>query len=665
MSKFFDFNIDDHDDDLQAENEVQKSAARILAELALKEALDAPVRKALKTHPGLFIFSVPSEPWISPIAKVLKKMDRAPLIVEVSEQRKSGGKFERVGLDALDFIQQGRSVLFVSQNPDGFLREEVLASADLFVHIPALSSELLRAVIGQLTKGIARGVTQEHADLDLNIVLACLRPGTSSRQCVDNLKRAAARLEKPKASTVPRLDTLPLTQDVRTWTDDMLADLAAVRAGTLSPDRLAHGILEGPPGTGKTLIAHSLAVSSGWNFVESSVGSWFTSGDGYLGGVVKNLKKFFDDTLAAAPAIGFLDEIDAIPDRAGLDNRALEWWTPVITMFLTQIDQIRKSDRKVLLLGATNYYTRLDGALVRPGRLEQRISVFPPESEADALSLLEYFAGGAISRDNLSRIARLGIGATPATIEGSWKEAQRLARTQNRNPVLPDLIDALTPQETRSASDLRAIAIHEIGHAVVALRLGHKLERVTILPEGMSGGQTLTHLPTIIPNRAIIEEIVMIGLGGRAADITIGSGPHAGAQNDLARATKLLLDARLAQGLGEALVSHAAVSTRIPHALLTDIDRELRALLKKTIAIIEADRDTVLTLTERLLKERILTGDEIAAELGLKSAEKDTARSTPSSDSKPLAGDDDRQPAGSDAGRGARAPHRGGKHGQL
>ncbi|WP_116654982.1 AAA family ATPase [Pelagibacterium sediminicola] len=665
MSKFFDLYSGDLDDDPQAENEAQKSAARILAEVALQQALDAPARKTLKTHPGLFIFAVPTEPWISPIAKELKSMDRAPLIVEASEQRKSGGKYERVGLDALDIIQQGRSVLFVSQNPDDFLREEVLASADIFVRIPALTAELLRAVIGQLTRGVARGVTQEHANLDLNIVLACLRPGTSSRQCVDNLKRAVARLENPKAGTVPTLDTLPLTQDVRAWTDNMLADLAAVQAGALSPDRLAHGILEGPPGTGKTLIANSLAVTSGWNFVESSVGSWFTSGDGYLGGVVKNLKRFFDDVLAAAPAIGFLDEIDAIPDRAALDDRAREWWTPVITMFLTQIDQIRKSDRKVLLLGATNYYTRLDSALVRPGRLEQRLSVFPPESEADALSLLDYFAGSMIPRDELSRIARLGIGATPATIEGSWKEAQRLARTQDREPLLHDLIDALTPAETRSESDLRAIAIHEIGHAVVALRLGHKLERVTILPEGRSGGQTLTHLPTIIPNRAVIEEIVMIGLGGRAADTIIGSGPHAGAQNDLARATELLLDARLAQGLGEALVSHAAVSSRIHPTLLNEIDRELRSLLEKAIAIVESDQAIVLSLTEKLLKDRILTGDEIAAELGLKPAEKDTARSTPSSDPKPLAGEDDKQPEGSDAGRGARAPHRGGKHGQL
>ena len=674
MSKFSDLNIadldghdghDNHDDEQDVEIRAEKSSASVLAELALKAALDARARKSLNSHPGIFIFSVPSEPWVSPIAKVLKTMERPPLIITVSEQRKSGGKFHRTGADTLDYIQQGHSILFVSQNPDDFLDERVLVSADLHVRIPALTATLLRKAIGQLTQGVARGVTDEMANLDLDIILACLRPGTSSRQCVDNLKRAMARVQKPTANMVPTLAKLPLTQNVRKWTDDMLADLEAVKAGTLSPDRLAHGILEGPPGAGKTLIANSLAVSSGWNFVESSVGSWFTSGDGYLGGVVKNLKTFFDDTLASAPAIGFLDEIDAIPDRAGLDDRGREWWTPVITMFLTQIDRIRKSGRAVLLLGATNYYTRLDGALVRPGRLEQRVSVFPPQSEADALALLEYFAGSDIARDDLARIARLGIGATPATIEGGWKEAQRLARSQNRPPELADLVGALTPKETRSRNDLRAIAIHELGHAIVALRLGHRLDRVTILPEAFSEGQTLTRLPTIIPGRAVLQEMATIALGGRAADIVIGTGPHAGAQGDLSRATELLLDARLHQGLGETLVSHAPVSSRVHPSLLTEIDRELQTLLEKAVAIVKADRGAVLTLTERLLKDRILAGDEIATELGLKAAKAGTATITPCAAPKELTGDDSEQPAGSDADRETSPPHQGGKHGQL
>jgi len=171
-------------------------------------------------------------------------------------------------------------------------------------------------------------------------------------------------------ANVPRLDQLPLTELVRSWSDQVLRDLRAVEAGSLA--------LEGPPGTGKTLIANSLAASAGWTFMSSSVGPWFTTGDGVLGGVARNLKSFVDQVLASEPAIGFIDELDELPDRETMDNRGRDWWTPVITLFLTEIDRLRQSGRKVLLIGVTNYRERLDSALIRPGRLQQRVSLLPP-----------------------------------------------------------------------------------------------------------------------------------------------------------------------------------------------------------------------------------------------------------------------------------------------
>jgi hypothetical protein len=81
-------------------------------------------------------------------------------------------------------------------------------------------------------------------------------------------------------TAVPLLTELPLSSDVRTWTNQILADLSSFVDGTMTPDKLAFGVLEGPPGTGKTLIAESLAATAGWSFVPSSVGSWFTSGNG-------------------------------------------------------------------------------------------------------------------------------------------------------------------------------------------------------------------------------------------------------------------------------------------------------------------------------------------------------------------------------------------------
>lgn len=616
MSKFSDLNIDDNDDEPDVEIRVQKSAASILAELALKEALDAQARKILKSHPGIFIVAVPSEPWVSPIAKVLKSMDRAPFILEVSEQRKSGGKLQRTGADALDYLHQGRSVLFVSQNPDDFLDEQVLVSADLYVRIPALSPKLLRKAIGQLTHGVARGVTEEHANLDLDIVLACLRPGTSSRQCVDNLQRAVERLRKPRSgTTVPSLDKLPLTQNVREWTDDMLADLDAVKAGTLSPDRLAHGILEGPPGTGKTLIAESLAKTAGWSFVPSSVGAWFASGDGALGGVARNLKNFIDQILSSEPAIGFMDELDALPNRATMDNKGRDWWTPVINLFLTEIDRLRKSNKKVLLIGATNYYDRLDAALVRPGRLQQRVPILPPTTEAEMIALLRYYLKSDLVDADLGTLARVGQGATPAAIEGWIKEARGTARAANRSLEPGDILARMVPKDNREPADIRSVAIHEAGHAIVAHQLGHVVESVSIIPDGDAGGLTTTLLPTEMPTWQNLLDMVTVSLGGRAADIVLGRGPDMGAEADLAKATKLLLGAWERQGLRESLAFVPAFGIRSA-AALNAVNGELKEALDRAIAIVQADRDLTLHLAERLIVDRVLSGNVLAELLG-------------------------------------------------
>jgi cell division protease FtsH len=93
-----------------------------------------------------------------------------------------------------------------------------------------------------------------------------------------------------------------------------------------------------------------------------------------------------------------------------------------------------------------------------------------------------------------------------------------------RGPQLTDIIEALTPQETRSPSDLRSIALHEIGHIVVAQRLGHRVDSVSIIPNGPSEGHTIARAPTIVPTRQHLQELVMIGMGGRAADIVVDNG---------------------------------------------------------------------------------------------------------------------------------------------
>jgi len=396
-------------------------------------------------------------------------MDRAPYICVATERRRAGGAFHRVGVDNLRYLREGRSVLYISPDPGDILDEAVLAAADLTISVQPLTPALLRKIIGKVTGGVARGVTDAMAGLDLQVTLAVVRPELTAGECVRKLAAAVGRRQTPSGDGVPLLTELPLTDALRRWTDQQLTDLRAVRSGDLDPGKLVFAVLEGPPGCGKTLIAESLARTAGWAFVPSSVGAWFTVGDGALGGVAKNIKAFVDTVIASEPAVGFLDELDAIPDRASMDNRARDWWTPVINLCLTEIDRLRRSGKRVLLLGATNYYDRLDAALVRPGRMQQRIPVLPPATEAEAEALLRYYLRDELSLSELEKFLRFTIGATPAAIEGWVKEARNLARSENRALTGADLVRVMLPTDNRSESDIRTTALHEIGHAVVRI----------------------------------------------------------------------------------------------------------------------------------------------------------------------------------------------------
>ncbi|AEQ53865.1 AAA family ATPase [Pelagibacterium halotolerans] len=595
----------------------REDAETALAKMALETALSRPMRSQLKQHPGVFVLCVPSADWVHPVADVVKAMDRAPVVVQVTELKKSGGIRCRAGRDELGMLQSDHSLMFITHDPDGLLDDAVLAVADVVVKLPQMTAPLLRKTIRRVTGGIARGVTPEMARLKLDIILASIRRGLVAGECVAKLQRAVDREKTIMAPDVPRLDVLPVTRPVRQWSDQVLSNLSAVQAGDLDIGQVPFITLEGPPGTGKTLIANSLAATAGWTFVSSSIGGWFTTGDGALGGVARNVKAFVDQILASEPAIGFLDELDALPDRETMDAKGRDWWTPVITLFLMEIDRLRKSGRNVLLIGATNYYDRLDAALIRPGRLQQRISILPPSTEEEILAVFRYWLGSDLADVDLQKIVQLGRGATPAMIEGWVNAARATARIEGRPMVLADLVAHMLPPDNRSPQDVRAIAIHEIGHALVAHRLGHTVDTITIVPNGSVGGYTRTSVPSLVPTREVLEDVATVMLGGRAADMVVGAGPNAGAERDLACATDLLLAAIENQGLGETLVSRRIAYRDLrSESLVTTIEMELKRLLDRAIDIVGRERDAVLRLADKLVKESVISGSELQKSLG-------------------------------------------------
>jgi len=610
---------DEFSDDFSNQDGTAENAAMVLVRTAFEMALSKKMRVQLKRHPNITIVHVPDRAWIAPMAQMFKLEPNAPILRPVTERAKSGGILHRMGEKDLRWLQEGQSVMFITHDPSELLHEAVLACADLSVAIPPLTPKTLAKVIARLTGGRPRGLSVAMAKLDLAIIVSLLRPGMTARQCVGRLRDVAERGRTRVlrfTPTAPKLDALPLPATVRAWSDQALANIRAVDDGVIAPQKLVYVTLEGPPGNGKTLIAESLASSAGWSFVSSSVGAWFTTGDGALGGVSQNLKSFIDTVLDNEPCIGLLDEIDAFPDRATMDNRSRDWWTLIITLLLTEIDRLKKSGRRVMLIGATNYYERLDAALIRPGRLQQRVSVQPPQSEAEVVALLRYFVGEELPRAELAKLGRLGVGATPASVEAWINQARNSARSEDRALEVSDLVAQMVPLDERSAADIRAVAIHEIGHAVVACRLGHEVKSVSIIAQGASGGRTLTTRATEAPTWRHVTDMVALALGGRAADIVVGMGANTGAEADLAQATSHLLAAHETQGLRGGLVSrHVINSVERSNTTLKFIERELGRQLSRAVAIITADQQAVLALVDRLVTDKILAGSEIAAAL--------------------------------------------------
>lgn len=587
----------------------RETAAQVLPVLAMEASFTKSTARLLEHGQGIIVLSLPHRDWSDLIVNGVRGLGRRPYVCVALEKAKKQGVLQRVGEDHLRQISDGRSVVYVSPDPEGILDQSVLAAADATVAIRPMTAALLRKLIRKVTGGTARGVTDGMARLQLAVILACVRPDLTARQCVQRLKRALGRMMLPRSFWVPLLTELPLTRPVRTWSNRMLADMRAAAAGNLPPDQLVFGLLEGPPGTGKTLIAESLARTAGWDFVPATVGGWFTTGDGALGGVAKNVRALVDDVIARAPAVGFLDELDAIPDRATMDNRGRDWWTPVITLVLTELDRLRRCGKPVLLLGATNFYHMLDAALIRAERMQQRVSVFPPTHEDEVIEILRHYVKQDLQDAELAKLARLGLGATPAQIKGWTTAARSVAREAGRNLSAADLREQMLPPDHRSHEDLRAIALHEAGHAVVAHYLGVTVEHITLLPDGDSGGHTRTRPSTLVLGWAGVNDQVTILLGGRAADIVLGSGPNAGAENDLERATAMLTDALDRQGLGSSLAYRPRL---LPRTGQGELETHLSRLLDRAIDIIRLDRDIAIKLANRLLAQRVLSAAEIA-----------------------------------------------------
>ncbi|MGH1572382.1 AAA family ATPase [Methylobacterium sp. P31] len=357
--------------------------------------------------------------------------------------------------------------------------------------------------------------------------------------------------------------------------------------------------------------------------VATSVGSWFSSSDGYLGGVLRAWDAAYSNACAAAPSILFLDEADSIPNRSTMDDRAREWWTPLCTSILLAFDTLNAPGAPaVCIIAATNHGGKLDPALIRPGRLGRVIEIKAPSAADLATILRQHLDDGELPDVDLGSLGDLALGATGAQVAGWVLEARAAARAAGRPLRAADLFERVAPPDKGSPADRRRSAFHEAGHGVAFERTGAAhVAQVDLVPRRDSVGATSAEIrlgPS--PTRAEIEGLAVALLSGRAAEILFLGEPSAGAggdsRSDLARVTTLLAGNHGSLGLGEGLAyrgapHEVAVGLTLQPGLLEAVERDLTRLSGEALALVEANRATVEAVAELLVATRVVSGDAL------------------------------------------------------
>ena len=430
--------------------------------------------------------------------------------------------------------------------------------------------------------------------------------------------------------------------------DEAIVELGEITEFLESPGRFhsmgAHVpkgvLLTGPPGTGKTLLARAVAGEAGVPFFSIS-GSDFV--EMFVGVGASRVRDLFKQAKAEAPAIVFIDEIDAVGRSRGSglgggnDERE-----QTLNQLLVEMDGF-DSQTGVVVIAATNRPDLLDSALLRPGRFDRQIIADRPDLRR-RIAILEVHAKGKPLDDevDLEVVARRTPGFTGADLENVLNEATLLATRRGRATVtnvdLEDAVDRVIAGPERKSAMLspdeqKVIAYHEAGHALVgwALPGADPIHKVTIVPRGQALGYTQA-LPTEdrhILHRSQLWNQLAILVGGRAAEELVFQDPTTGASNDLEKATEIARQMVTRFGMsrkvgfmrlghtGETFLGHELGRTPMySNDTASAIDEEIHRLLTdaqlETATILQAHRATLDAMAGQLLEHETLDATAIS-----------------------------------------------------
>ena len=405
--------------------------------------------------------------------------------------------------------------------------------------------------------------------------------------------------------------------------------------------RIPKGVLlVGPPGTGKTLLAKAVAGEAGVQFLSIS-GSDFV--ELYVGVGAGRVRDLFEQAKKIAPAIVFIDEIDAVGRQRGSglgggnDERE-----QTLNQLLVEMDGFNNNDG-VIVMAATNRADILDHALLRPGRFDRQVYVGLPDIRGREAILKIHAKGKPLGDDvNLNSIAKGTPGFSGADLENLMNESALLAvRRGKRFITAEDVEEAILKvsmgpeKKSKKMSDKarKLTAYHESGHAIAGKYLEHTdpVHYITIIPRGSAGGFTMFRPQEDLENfksRAEMYENIVMSLGGRIAEKLFLDDISTGASGDIQQAT----------GIARAMVTQYGMSDKLGPINYDSSDRsifigrdfgQMKSYSEETAALIDEEvkrifdeaaadceklltehRDTLISVAEYLLEHETMDGEE-------------------------------------------------------
>src|SRR5918992_65664 len=390
--------------------------------------------------------------------------------------------------------------------------------------------------------------------------------------------------------------------------------------------RVPKGILlHGPPGTGKTLLAKAVAHESKAEFFAQSASSFVEM---FAGLGAARIRRLFRQARKEAPAIVFIDELDAVGATRGRDISGEKDQT--LNQLLVEMDGFAGTD-DIVVIAASNLLDKLDPALLRPGRFDRQIFVAPPDLKGRIEILRVHTQNKPIRGVDFETVARQTSGLTGAELANICNEAAIVAGRSRREVVLMNdfesalerVVAGMQSRKVINDHEKRVVAYHEAGHALCSELLPsvEQVHKISIVPRGGALGYTL-NLPEedrYLKSREELIDYMVVLLGGRAAEQIVFGSVTTGASGDLQKVHEISR-----QMVTEYAMGTTVSSRRLPtddysvsdntRRIVDEEQQEITDLaFRRAHALIAANRDLLEALAQGLLEREVLERDDISA----------------------------------------------------